>query len=90
MLITPDQFKDKEEYLTALEDEAEKLKSYALTMVESLDYSCYQVPDFEKLEQFLKFAEGSIKKARRLIKNEIWSREVNRHRQIQKQKEKQP
>jgi hypothetical protein len=88
MIISIEQFPDKNAYCEAMEDHAETIKSYALTMVESLDWSTSDIVTLDEIDRFLKFAEGSIRKARRIIKNEQESREANRKRQIQKEKER--
>ena len=80
-------YPNKEEYQIVLEDTAEKIKHLALEISDSLNDSCYQVPSFEQIDIYLKHAEGSIRRARRIIKDELQGREANRRRQLQKAKE---
>lgn len=69
-----------------LEDSSQACKNHALIIVEALEKFCYDTPDFTEIDRYLKFAEGSIKKARKIIKNEIEGREVNRKRQTDRLK----
>jgi len=80
-------YPNKEEYQIAIEDTAEKVKHLTLEISDSLNDSCYQVPSFEQIDTYLKHAEGSIRRARRIIKDELQGREANRRRQLQKTKE---
>jgi len=89
-LILPNDYKSQEEYQIAIEDSAEHCKHFALQLCESLEYTCYQVPVFDDIEKHLKFAEGSIRRARRIIKEELQGREANRKRQLQITREQKP
>jgi hypothetical protein len=70
----------------SFEESAQDFKTHALMLAQTLEQYCYDIPDFTEIDRYLKFAEGSIKRARKIIKVETQGREVNRKRQIEKTK----
>jgi hypothetical protein len=70
-----------------LEEQASRCKHHAVVMQESLDFSCFKVPDFEEIDRRLKMTESSIRETRKIIRIELEGREANRRRLQQKTKQ---
>jgi hypothetical protein len=69
--------------------QVELCKRHAVTIVSRLMDFVYKLPNLEDIDKELKHIEGSISKARHIIKDEIKGREINRRRQINRLKEQQ-
>jgi len=69
--------------------QVELCKRHAVTIVSRLTDFVYRLPNLEDIDKELKHIEGSLYKARRIVKDEIKGREINRRRQIDQIKHKQ-